>query len=305
MKIQTSLLFLIISQLVLFTGCKTVHDFIGDKTNLELSDKIQVCSSASDDPKTCEPKKTGGYSWERNISFDVYSLTEKATPDDYENADDELRLRYLGTPYYNNQLQVFCKQNISADEIAPNDNIIIDFIDLTAELKSTAVDETTAELINSMKAEGVQISSKIEANIKRKLTKEVENKTNVQYLWFFMKWTGGFEAISKSESLESCVQEVDNKNNSNTLASLVTGVAGLIVLNNNIDTSIASKSTVSSVIRATIPSEFQGQAAKIENKISASWEKNVHKVFTTKGSLSPKTQVVYPLWIQFERRIES
>lgn len=282
---------------------ETVHDFIGTKTNLKLSDKIQVCSAASGNRETCRPTKTGGLGkWARNTQFDVYGLRNTATFDDYEAAKNELRSRYLGTPYYNSSLHFSCKSKIDPSAIAPNDTVLIDTIDLTAELKARAVEETTANLVAALKAEKVDVSAEIEANFRNKLTEAVESKTNVKYIWFFMKWTGGYEAIKNSDSFKMCAQTVDEKNKKiANSASLVTGVAGLIVLNNQIDTTVNSESIVTAAINAAVPAKYNTEIAKISAQVSAGWKKSITSTYTAKGALNSKTQIVYPVWVQFER----
>lgn len=83
-------------------------------------------------------------------------------------------------------------------------------------------------------------------------------------------------------------------------AALVTGVAGLMVLSNRVDTAVSSEATVLSALSATASPVYSMQILELQGEIAAEWKEALQKKFTVRGSRVSISQTVYPLWIQFE-----
>lgn len=273
------------------SGCFSARGFIADKTQLELTSDVGVCSQSVVDYKTCEPGMTGGAPWVRNVNFDTFAPTE----DTYQDKMGAIRLRYLGTPYWNGSIHLECKSKVKAADL-PTETALLDDIDLASTLQKTTVDEVAIKAIMKLRARGVNLSADVQAAFKSSLSETVGKKVGARYLWFLTKWTGGRDSIAKNPALAQCVADVTGKKH----ASLVTGVAGLLVLTNKVDTSVSSESTILTALSAHVAGQYSAQLAAVQADISAEWKHSVEKNFTVNGNMGSLTSTVYPLWVQFE-----
>jgi hypothetical protein len=129
----------------------------------------------------------------------------------------------------------------------------------------------------------------------------VGEKASVRYLWFLMKWTGGRDSVRTNQAMKACADEVDAQNKTRAgSASFVTGVAGLLVLRNTVDTTVTSDSTVTNALNIALNGSASPQAAELHGELAADWKHAVDKLFTVKGTAVSLSQTVYPLWVQFE-----
>ena len=282
------------------SGCVSARAFISSKTNLQLSGDVMVCSQGVDDPDSCKPGRTGGAPWRHNYNFDTYSISPESAQKGHEAALDELRLRYLGTPYYNGAIHIECRNGLTIADLPSDDRPIADIIDLTSLLQSKAVDSVAANAILKLRAKGVALDAAAQNAFKATLAKSVNEKANVRYIWFLMKWTGGRDSIRTSPKFKACVDEVEQKKNTPGSSSFVTGVAGLLVLSNNVDTTVASESTITNALNASIAGTYPANIGEIQAEVGSEWRRSVNSVFTVDGSLKSLSQTVYPLWMQFE-----
>jgi hypothetical protein len=300
--LEQSLSLIVICLLALssMTGCNSARDFISERTHLQLTSDVSVCSQAVKDFTSCRPGFTGGAGWTPNKNFDVYNISRAAAEKGYQAELDELRLRYLGTPFYHGSPHTECRSALRLEDL-PTEQPLSDDIDLTSILETKTVDEVSANAIFKLKAKGVDLSAKAQEDFKAALQKTVKEKAHVRYIWFLMKWTGGRDSIAKNAALKRCVDEVDAQNQSHLgSASLITGVAGLLVLDNRIDTSVTSDSTITSALNLAISGSYPSQVADLQAQLSVDWKHAVSKVFTVNGSLVALSQTAYPLWVQFE-----
>ncbi len=277
------------------SGCFAARSFIADKTQIELTDDISVCSQGVDDFKTCKPGRLGGAPWVFNDNFDVFAVTGE----NYNQYVDQVRTRYLGTPYYRGSLHLECHQGLPP-EVFP-DLLLAGDVDLASELQRTTVAEIAVKVVLKLRAKGVAFSAGAEAEFRNRLTRDVQSKVGVRFLWFLTKWTGGRDSIVKNQDFKGCVDEVESQNRARSgSASLVTGVAGLMVLSNRVDTSVSSDGTILAALSATVPMEYSAQLFELQGEIAAEWRNAVQKKFTVRGSRTSISRTVYPLWIQFE-----
>jgi hypothetical protein len=277
------------------SGCFTVREFIADRTQVELTDDISVCSQAVDDFRTCRPGRVGGAPWVFNDNFDVFAVTGSNSRENL----DQIRWRYLGTPYYRGSLHLECHAGIHPDMLP--DLVLADDVDLASELEKTTVAEIAAKAVLKLRANGVNVSADAEAHFKDTLNQEVRSKVRARFFWFLTKWTGGRDSIAKTPHLQQCVEEVDRENRMESgSARLVTGVAGLMVLSNQVDTTVSSDATILSALSAILPPIYTPQMIDLQAEIAGEWRDSVNKKFTVRGFRRSVSQTVYPLWVQFE-----
>jgi hypothetical protein len=267
---------------------------------VELTAEVGICSQSVTDTATCEPGGTGSARWQKNDNFDVFSVSDEATAQGWEAELNEVRLRYLGTPYYDGAVHLECKANITLGQMPVVDNPMSDSIDLTATMKSEVVNEVTASAIVKLSGRGYAFSAELQDKFKSALRKSVEDNASVKYLWFLVKWTGGRDSISRNSAFQSCLDDVKSHEDKPGGASLVTGVAGLLLLENKIDTSITGESTVTNALSLTFGGALPQPVATASADIGSEWKHSIGKRFSISGRLEGRSQTVYPLWIQFE-----
>jgi hypothetical protein len=276
-------------------GCFSARAYIADKTQIELTDDISVCSQGVDDFQSCKPARSGGAEWVFNDNFDVFA----ATGGTYEQNLDQIRWRYLGTPYYRGSLHLECRANVPISAVPSL--MLADDVDLASELQRTTVAEIAARAVFRLRAEGVDVSAEAEAVFKDRLREDVNAKVGARFFWFLTKWTGGKDSIARTPELRPCVDEVayHNRNEAGS-ASFVTGVAGLMVLSNRVDTTVSSDSTILSALSGIIPTPYSPEVIEIQEEIAVEWRESIERKFTVRGSRRAVSQTVYPLWVQFE-----
>lgn len=277
------------------TGCFTVRELIAERTQIELTDDISVCSQAVDDFRTCRPGKVGGAPWVFNDNFDVFAVTGSDVPDKL----DQIRGRYLGTPYYRGSLHLECNAGVPPEALP--ELILADDVDLASELQKTTVAEIAAKAVLKLRANGVPVSGDAEARFKYTLNEDVRSKVGARFFWFLTKWTGGRDSIVRNPYLQACAAEVERENQQQAgSARFVTGVAGLMVLSNQVDTTVSSDATILSALSALMPPLYTPQMLDLQAEIAGEWRDSVNKKFTVRGFRRAVSQTVYPLWIQFE-----
>lgn len=275
-------------------GCFSARGFIADKTQIELTQDVSVCSQGVDDFGTCKPGRLGGSKWVFNDNFDVFAVTGR----NHWESLDQIRMRYLGTPYYHDSLHLECHAGLGPDAFP--DLILADDVDLASELQRTTVMEIAAKVVLKLRAKGVVMSPEAESEFRERLKQDVASKVGVRFLWFLTKWTGGMDSIRKNQNFRACLEEVETQRREGDSASMVTGVAGLMVLSNRVDTTVSSENTILSALSATVSPAYSTLLMNMHAEIAAEWKEAVQKKFTVRGSRTSISQTVYPLWIQFE-----
>lgn len=230
-----------------------------------------------------------------NDNFDVFAVTAE----DYQGSLDQIRWRYLGTPYYRGSLHLECHEAIPI-QVLP-DLILADDVDLASELQKTTVAEIAAKAVLKLRANGVEVSADAEARFRNTLNEDVRSKVGARFFWFLTKWTGGKDSIMKNPYLRGCVQEVEAENTKDSgSARFVTGVAGLMVLSNRVDTTVSSDATILAALSAVLPPVYTSHVLELQAEIASEWRESVNKKFTVRGFRRAVSRTVYPLWVQFE-----
>jgi hypothetical protein len=279
-------------------GCATTgREFVASKTGI-LIPKISVCATGVSNNEACKPTD-GGARWQSNSNFPYYSVAVNDNSS-YQAILSEVARNYIGSPFYEGDIHALCKANVSAasmDAIVAPARIVQDF-DLTAKLKETAVSDATLSFQAQVEAKAVPASASIVSSFRRKLTDDVASKVNARFLWVVMRYPGGKADIEKNEALRQCVAEQSQHNKS----SLVTGVAGYVVLANKTSASIDSGEMVNDAVTASLSGRMDSAStATIAAKVGADWKSSVEKVVHIEVEKQDLTTTAYPLWVQFER----
>lgn len=295
----------------------TGRDFLNGKTGVVLPEGISVCSTGVQDSDYCEPKGGGGSKWSKSENFPSFtvpivpatldggvSLGSTAVPP--TNAEitatlDLVRTNYLGSPYYGGNLHTLCKSTVQPNAIPTTQGITQD-IDLAALIKTRSVSEVTLQLRAKLNALKIPASASIENDFRSSMDAAVAQKIQARFVWFVMQYPGGRPDISKNPHLQSCVAEATAHKKDKGGSSVVTGVAGFLILRNTTDATISDSSATSNALRVALQGSSIPAAAAIQldGDISTSWTKSVEKVAQIQFSRKDLTVVSFPLWVQFE-----
>jgi hypothetical protein len=278
-------------------GCAsaTGRTFLEDKTGIGFRGPTSVCAASVVDNEDCRPQSFGSGQWQKNSNFPPYSASESAVRDGYQSVVAEVRAHYLGSPFYEGDVHAVCKQGVPSDAIPPEGTSLQDY-DLATMLEDTAVRDLTRQLKIALDARAISASTEITNRFRTQLVKEVKAKVQARLLWFVARYPGGRADIAKNEKLRSCVEEQKG----NVEASLVTGVAGYIVLDNRIDSAIASEATVVQALEVALAGQPDTVDPDIKMHLASTWTQSVDKVAQIKSARRDLTTMAWPLWVQFQ-----
>lgn len=287
---------LVVGGAALLGACTpTAHEFLQDKTGIEVAREVRVCSNGvlRDDPR-CRPSGRGGAPWVRNENFDIYNLQKPTDLAHWQSAIGEISVRYLGTPHWNERIQPSCKEDLPEGALPVAADASVDAIDLTAKLQQEAIQAFSVDAMASLRAVGLPVNPGVEARFRDQLARAVEQRINVRLLWFVVTYPGGRYAFENTPAFTRCRQAVHDHEREG--ARFVSGVAGFVVLQNVSDTSLTSTSTVAEALAGVVADPTPILTAKL----MAKWERAVNRVVHVQARTQAMNQTVYPLWIQFE-----
>ena len=269
--------------------------FVEAKTGIGFRPPTSVCAAAVIDSEECRPQSFGSGQWQKNSNFPPYSASESATRDGYQSVVAEVRAHYLGSPFYDGDVHAFCKQGVSSDAI-PSEGTSLQDYDLASMIEDTAVKDLTARFKTALDAKAVASASEISERFQSQLVKEVKAKVKARLLWFVARYPGGRSDISKNEKLRACVEEQKG----NAEATLVTGVAGYIVLDNRVDSAIATESPIVRALDVALAGRGDAVDAELRTSLASTWTQSVDKVAQFKAPRRDLSTMAWPLWLQFQ-----
>lgn len=281
-----------------FCGCAaTGRQFLENHTGVAISKDISVCNTGTWSSDQCEPQGGGGrFRWQRTDNFPYMEVSPNPMSDPNE-AIEQVRRYYLGTPYYGEDLHASCKASIDSSAIPGEQQLKQDF-DLAAELNRTAVSSVTARLGAKLSAKHVDASAQLAAVFNYTLKEVVSQKIRARFVWFVARYPGGKPDILNNPQLTACVNAL---NGAPAPASLVTGVAGYIILGNVTHADLSSSETVNIALGASIRGRVSPDVYEdVLGDLSAAWKDSVEKVAVIKLDRRDLNTVAYPLWVQFE-----
>jgi hypothetical protein len=274
--------------------------FLANKTGINV-EEIGVCASAVADNEECRPERFGNGEWEKFPTFPPYSVSENAVRSGDQSVLAEVRTHYLGSPFYAGDVHAFCKQGVDRDVI-PQDGTSLQDYELAEVIQDRAVRSLTTKLHNQLQTKASSDRAEVDVDsitrrFQESLNDEVRARVKARLLWFVARYPGGLPDISRNDQLRKCVQE----QRENSGATLVTGVAGYVVYNNQIDNALAQETTLYRALDGalaaggdlTLDPNFRITMAK-------EWRQDVEKVAQFRMARRDLSTMVWPLWVQFE-----
>lgn len=268
--------------------------FLASRSSIDVAD-APTCASAVVDNNDCRPGNFGGTDWEKRPSFPPFSVSDGAVRSGPSNIVAEVRRHYLGSPYYEGDVHAYCKSGIDTDQI-PADNTSVQEFELARVIDDRAVKPMTAEVQEALESRIGRDSASLTLRFEERLKEEVTDRVKARMLWFVTRYPGGVRDMTHNERLRKCLQEQRDND-----APLVTGVAGYVVLNNQIDTAIAS----ADIVERALDLALRGRDdvlldPEFKHHLGMEWHERVEKVASIKLPRNDVTAVAWPMWVQFE-----
>ena len=271
------------------------RSFLANRSSIDVSE-APVCASGVVDHEDCRPGNFGGANWEKRTSFPPYSISDYAVRSGPRSILAEVRTHYLGSPFYAGDLHARCKSGLDRDTI-PEDSTALQEYELASLIEDRAVRQVAGMLRRVLDEQDSREASAITTRFAERLAEEVRDRVKARLLWFVTRYPGGVPDIVRNDRLRKCMQETRNVAG----ASIVTGVAGYVVLNNQIDTAIGSGAVVQRALdyalrghdEITLEPELRGELSYV-------WEQSVAQVAQIRVPRNDVTAMAWPMWVQME-----
>ncbi len=274
----------------LLAGC-SVRSTVHNVTGVWLPRSPSVCAGISDRPG-CEPVHV--YDWTKGTVFPSSALASR----DVDAAVDELARRYLGKAYVEGSVRFDCAETSGAD-LPPH---VVKGSARVWALNRSREHQATAALVlelAGLKIEGAVLSANFKARIAAELSSREAQSNRTQLAWVQVYWNGAPKTLMDQGALthSGCIGLAANEG-----GSVVTGVAGVVLLNNNEARHMVSARSISTAVavaaRAAGWTEVALEKLKthlpgLANKWRASVETEVARHVTT----SLTSASFHPLWV--------
>jgi hypothetical protein len=271
------------------------RSFLANRSSIDVSE-APVCASAVVDNEDCRPGNMGGSNWEKRPSFPPFSISDYAVRSGPRSIVAEVRTHYLGSPYYAGDLHARCKIGLDRDTI-PEDNTALQEYELAGLIEDRAVKQVAGHLRHALDDTDSMEASAITTRFAERLSEEVHERVKARLLWFVTRYPGGAPDLVRNQSLRKCLQDARN----NVGSSLVTGVAGYVVLNNQIDTAIGSGGVVQRALDYAMRGHDDLQLdPELRDELGMEWEQTVAQVAQIRIARNDVTAMAWPMWVQFE-----
>jgi hypothetical protein len=278
------------------SGPGTGRAFLEDKTGIALGEPASACASGVVDNEECRPNAVGTGEWHKRGDFPSYSVSARAVEDGDQTVVAEVRAHYLGSPFYDGDVHSVCKNGVPNDAYPPDGTSLQDY-DLAAMIEDRAVKDLAKQLQAALDAKKVANASDITRRFHEGLAHEVHARVKARLIWFVARYPGGRPDITRNDKLKSCIEE----QRTNSDASLVTGVAGYIVMANKIDTAISGEATLVSALDSALAIESGASLdPEVRNSLALRWKNDVDRVAQIKTARQDMSTVAWPLWVQFQ-----
>ena len=273
--------------------------FLANRTSIDVTE-APICGAMVVDHEQCRPGDFGGVPWTKAPSFPPFSVPERLVRDrddpNEERIIEAVRAHYLASPFYAGDIHSVCKSQVDSDAF-PSSGTNLQRYELSQILKDRAVEPLASRVRKMLDDRDPSNSWALTSRFHNSLMHEVHDRVQAKLLWFVTRYPGGLPDISRERVLRRCVQETRD----NTGAQLVTGVAGYIVLDNRIDTAIASPEVVYRALEhamlghsdITLDREFK-------QSLGMQWQHQVSKVANIRMARQDATAVAWPMWVQLQ-----
>ena len=274
--------------------------FLANRTGIDVTE-APICGAMVVDHEQCRPGDFGGAPWTKAPNFPPYSLPERLVRDrddpDEQRIMKAVRAYYLAAPYYAGDLHSVCKNEVDSD-VYPQGATNLQRYELAHVIEDRAVKPLASRLQKVLDDRDPRNAWVLTTRFQNSLMDEVQDRVQAKLLWFVTRYPGGLPDISRERTLRRCVQE----SRDNVGAQLVTGVAGYIVLDNRIDTAIASQEVVYRALERTMRGHVDDVSIEpqLRQSLALEWHEKVSRVANIRMARQDATAVAWPLWVQLQ-----
>jgi hypothetical protein len=264
------------------------------RTSISLNDG-PFCGAGVVDHETCRPGDYGGKSWQQANDFPPYTLSDFRGRGGVRLAAAEIRAHYLGSLYYDGDLHSFCKSYYDLDRLALGSTTLQEY-DLAEMIERRVVRPLTTLLRGELVLRAPSEAAGIADRFYEHLTEEVHERVQAHIVWFVSRYQGGVSDMAHDDRLRDCLREARAHD-----AAVVTGVAGYVVLENNIDDRVSSVDVVyHSMDRATAGYSHVMFDDGLRSRMAVQWQEGVTRIATIGMTRQEITTTAWPMWVQFE-----
>jgi hypothetical protein len=208
----------------------------------------------------------------------------------------EVRAHYLGSPFYAGDVHAVCKDGVAGD-VFPAGATSLQEYDLAEAIDDRAVKPVANRMRTLLVERESPDASVISRRFETYLLDEVHDRVQARVLWFVTRYPGGVADLAREHQLRRCLQESRDRN-----AQLVTGVAGYMVMDNRIDTTVGSREVVNRAFERAL--RGRGDEVHIEpefrHALGTEWQERVAEVAHIKMPRRDITATAWPLWVQLQ-----
>lgn len=277
------------------------RQFLEGRTGIDIAE-APVCGAGVADFDRCRPRDMGGTNWQAAANFPAYSLPARLSREGFIDRSDidrimaDVRAHYLGSPFYAGDVHAICKEGVDK-RIFPEASTTLQDYDLAAVIEDRAVKPVANRVRTFIQERDASEAYTLGTRFERHLTEEVHDRVRARVLWFVTRYPGGIADIARERQLRKCLQESRDLN-----AQVVTGVAGYMIMNNQIDTAISSGEVVNRALDRALRGRFHDIAIDPEfrHALAAEWHGRVSEVANIRMPRNDITATAWPLWVQFQ-----
>jgi hypothetical protein len=277
------------------------RQFLEGRTGIDIGE-APVCGAGVADFDRCKPRDMGGSNWESASNFPAYSLPARYSRYDFLERRDidrimaDVRAHYLGSPFYAGDVHAICKDGVDGS-IFPEGSTTLQDYDLAEVIEDRAVKPVTNRVRQFIQDRDASYAYTLGTRFERHLLDEVHDRVKARVLWFVTRYPGGIADISRERQLRKCLQESRDLH-----AKVVTGVAGYMIMNNQIDSAISSGEVVNRALDRALRGRADDIAidSEFRHAIAAEWHGRVSEVANIRMPRRDITATAWPLWVQFQ-----
>jgi len=268
--------------------------FLAVRTSITMADGL-FCGAGVVDHETCRPGDFGGGSWQPASNVPPFTLSDFGGRSGVRLAAAEIRAHYLGSLFYDGDLHSFCKPHVELDPRALGSTTLQEF-DLAQMIERRVIRPLTAQLHEALVSRSPSEAEGITSRFYDRLTDEVNERVQARIVWFVSRYQGGVSDMAHDDYLRGCLREARAHE-----AAVVTGVAGYVVLDNQIDDTISSAEVVyRSMDRATAGYERVMYDDGLRSRMAAHWHAGVTRIASVRMTRQEMTTTAWPMWVQFQ-----
>jgi hypothetical protein len=270
---------------------------------VEPKNGFRICQGATRDLRTCQPD--AGTGWDRVLNFPSFPLPARING---SSADDSIiaavSSRYLGVGFGNSVTHFVCLESPEVqqalDPLRSNWTVQTTAVVQTVEREAVreGLVQFRAALNNATVTPAVRgaAEARFEAALRDSIRANTSQRADLK--WVAVRLEADDPLLRGIPQLQGCRSFAQERQ-----GSLVTGVAGLVIMGNSAQGSYVTESMFRNSAQLAL-----NAAGAVDPKLpdavataSASWQRSVSTRISTSVEAKTPRPTFYPFWVQFSR----